>query len=89
MIKFTDDLIFYNWMPCIADLVLDYPENYYQSFNTIREHDKDNLTFQDIENMKPNTKIFIKTDFLKNKMFQTQILPIIKTPFILISGVSS
>ena len=30
----------------------------------------------------------IETDFLKNKMFQTQILPIIKTPFILISGVS-
>lgn len=89
MINFGDDLIFYNWMPCVADLVLDYPENYYQSFNTIREHDKDNLTFQDIENMKPNTKIFIKTDFLKDRTFQTQVLPRINTPFILISGVSS
>jgi len=87
--NFGDDLIFYNWMPCVADLVLDYPENYYHAFNTIREHDKDNLTLEDIEGMKPNTKIFIKTDFLKDRTFQTQILPKIKTPFILISGVSS
>ena len=87
--NFGDDLIFYNWMPCVADLVLDYPENYYHAFNTIREHDKDNLTLEDIEGMKPNTKIFIKTDFLKDRTFQTQILPRIKTPFILISGVSS
>ena len=87
--NFGDDLIFYNWMPCVADLVLDYPKNYYKAFNTIREHNKDNLTIEDIENMKPNTKIFIKTDFLKDRTFQTQILPRIKTPFILISGVSS
>ena len=87
--NFSDDLIFYNWMPCVADLVLDYPDSYYKSCNTIREHGKDNLTLEDIENMKPNTKIFIKTDFLKDSTFQTRILPRIKTPFILISGVSS
>lgn len=84
----NNSLIFYNWMPCVADLVLDYPHEFYRENGTIREHDKENFSFDDIHSIQENSKIFIKTDFLKNKMFQTQILPIIKTPFILISGVS-
>jgi hypothetical protein len=84
-----DSLIFYNWMPCVADLVLDYPDEYYRENGTIREHDTENFSLDDIDNMEENCKIFIKTDFLKNNTFQNDVLPHIKKPFILISGMSS
>ncbi len=86
---FGDDLIFYNWMPCVADLVYDYDNEYYKSCGVSQYCPRDNMTPECVRNMKPNDKIFIKTDFIKNGAFVRDVLPLIKVPFVLISGVSS
>ena len=88
-INFSDELISYNWMPCVADLTLDYDNDYYKSCGVSRRCEGDDITEESLTNMKPNDIIFIKTDFIRNGLFEHKILPKIKVPFILISGVSS
>ena len=75
---FGDDLIFYNWMPCVADLVYDYDNEYYKSCGVSQRCPRDNMTPECVRNMKPNDKIFIKTDFIKNGAFVRDVLPLIK-----------
>ena len=58
-----DGLICYNWMPLVSDYVIDYPREFYTQWGVERLHDKENITMDDIGNMKENDVIFIKTDF--------------------------
>ena len=47
------------------------------------------LTENSINDVKENDIIFVKTDYLKSNYFQTEVLPRIKVPFKLVSGISS
>ena len=87
--KFDNEIISYNWMPCVADLIFDHDDDYYRSCGVSQRCKRDNITDESIENMKPNDIIFIKTDFIKEGLFSRKILPLITVPFILVSGVSS
>lgn len=75
----------YNWMGSIADHCLDLSKEEYESWGVGRLHDK-TLNPEDV---KPGDVIFVKTDYVYNGDFQTQILPRIKNPFTLLTGASS
>ena len=87
--KIEDGLICYNWTPLVADYVLDYPQEFYENWGVKRLHDKENMTFSDIDKMKENDVIFVKTDFVINGQFQKEFMSKIKTPFNLITAASS
>ena len=79
-------LICYNWMPTIADHVLDMPEQMYNSVGTSRQHKID--TFNPYS-VKDGDLIFVKTDFIVNGTFEKLYLDKIFKRFSLITGVSS
>tara|TARA_R110000851_G_scaffold324103_1_gene491205 strand:+ start:1783 stop:2679 length:897 start_codon:yes stop_codon:yes gene_type:complete len=81
MLKF----ICYNWMPTIADHVLDLPESFYKSAGTSRMHNIDQFNPYMI---KDNDLIFVKTDFIVNGYFRKNFLDKIFKTFNLITGVS-
>ena len=64
MYRFNDlTFICYNWMPCVADHVLDLQESFYRSAGVSRLHSSD--TF-DPSKVQDGDLIFVKTDFIFN-----------------------
>lgn len=87
--KLEDGLICYNWMPLIADCVIDYPPEFYTNWGVESLHNRELPQVEDFENMEDNSIIFAKTDFVINGEFQETFLPHIKKPFKLVTAVSS
>tara|TARA_R100000951_G_scaffold63762_1_gene53538 strand:+ start:96 stop:968 length:873 start_codon:yes stop_codon:yes gene_type:complete len=79
-------LICYNWMPTIADHVLDMPEQMYTQAGTSRQH---NINSFNPYAVKDGDLIFVKTDFIVNGTFEKTYLDKIFSRFSLITGVSS
>ena len=84
-----DGLICYNWMPLVADIVVDYPRDFYLNWGVESLHDEEIPQKEDMENMKENAIVFAKTDFIINGEFQKNVLPFINKPFNLVTAVSS
>jgi len=82
----NNNFINYNWMPTIADHVLDLDESFYIGAGVSRLHNIDSF---DPDLVNEGDVIFVKTDFIFNGQFQNLILPKIKNPFKLISAISS
>ena len=79
--------ICYNWMPLIADHVMDLSEQFYASAQTSRLHHVD--TFNPYLVM-DNDLIFVKTDFIVDRSFASSFLDkIAHRRFNLITGISS
>lgn len=76
-------LICYNYLPSLANYVIDLPIDNYLSIGITPLH---NYPVLNVNELKNGDKIFVKTDFLKN--FLSSILPNIQTKFYLITGVS-
>ena len=87
MYDLADTFIHYNWMCSVADHTLDYSSDFYRSIGVSRLCENKDLT--NIEQIKDGDLIFVKTDYLKNRVFQTQIMPSINVRFSIISGCSS
>ena len=81
-------LINYNWMPCVSDWSIDKDENFYNSVGVSKLCSPKELNINNVSEIKKGDVIFVKTDYIQYNIFQTSILPLIKTPFVLISGVS-
>ena len=64
---------------------IDESEEFYKSCGVSRG----NKNGFDINKLEDVDIIFVKTDYIYNGLFQKQVLPLIKTKFILVSGVSS
>lgn len=75
--------ICYNYLPSLADYVIDLPNDNYLSVGITPLHNYPVLNINKLQN---GDKIFVKTDLLK--YFLSTILPNIKTKFYLITGVS-
>lgn len=78
------ELICYNFMSKTSLHCLDLSDDEYKHLGVNRKNKND----FNIETIKKNDLIFVKTDFIVSGYFSEQILPKIKTPFILISGIS-
>lgn len=87
--KLEDGLICYNWMPLVADYVIDYPPEFYTNWGVVSLHNKELPQIDDFEKMEENSIVFAKTDFIISGEFQETFLPHIKKPFKLVTGVSS
>jgi len=79
------NLINYNFMTRPAIHCIDESDEFYRSCGVSRG----NKNGFDINNLKDGDIIFVKTDYVHSGLFQKQVLPLIKTKFILITGVSS
>tara|TARA_R110002012_G_scaffold65188_2_gene170992 strand:- start:1701 stop:2537 length:837 start_codon:yes stop_codon:yes gene_type:complete len=79
------NLINYNFMTKPAIHCIDESDEFYRSCGVSRG----NKNGFDINNLKDGDIIFVKTDYIHSGLFQKQVLPLIKTKFILITGVSS
>ncbi len=73
----------YNYLPVLADYVIDLPLQNYIDANALPLH---NYPLLDIQKLKNGDKIFVKTDYLP--FFLTNILQHINVKFILITGIS-
>jgi len=80
------ELISYNWMPTVADHIIDHSEDFYRSAGVSRLHNVDSMDPAAVEE---NDIVFVKTDEIYNGVFQKDVLPQIKNRFTLISGISS
>ena len=78
--------ICYNWMPLVADHIIDLPEDFYRKAGTSRLH---NTNAFDVSAVKDGDLIFVKTDFIVNGWFTETVLPLLRNKFSLITGVSS
>ena len=87
--KLEDGLICYNWMPLIADHVIDFPPEFYRNWGVVSLNDREVFQPDEIKNLKENDIIFVKTDFIINGDFEKNWLNNIKTPFTLVTAVSS
>ena len=83
-----DNFIFYNWFPAVADHCIDESEEFYKGAGVSRLHNFPSHQM-DPSSVKEKDIIFCKTDYIFNGEFQKNILPHIKAPFLLISGISS
>ena len=79
------NLINYNFMTKPASHCIDESDEFYKSCGVSRG----NKNGFNVESLKDGDIIFVKTDYIYNGTFQKQILPNIKTKFILVTGVSS
>jgi len=82
MVKF----ICYNWMPIVADHVLDISIEEYSKAGVSPLHNKQNFN---PHHVKDDDLIFVKTDFIVNGRFQREFLNKIYKRFSIITGVSS
>ena len=73
-------------MPAIADHVMDRSEEFYKDAGVSRLHNKGHFDPTDVQE---GDIIYVKTDYIFHPYFQNEILPKIKNPFKLISGISS
>ena len=80
------EFICYNWMPTIADHIMDIPESFYQQAGTSRLHNIDSFNPYEVRD---NDLIFVKTDYIVNGMFANEMLDKIYRRFNIISGISS
>lgn len=80
------EFICYNWMPLIADHVMDIPEEFYKNAGTSRLHNIDDFNPYSV---KDDDLIFVKTDFIVNGLFADKMLDKIYKRFSIITGVSS
>ena len=78
----TEIFLYYNFLPLLADHVLDIPKEHYTNIGVTPRH---NYLKFDPNNVKDKEIIFVKTDLLQS--FFINIMPYIKTRFYLISGV--
>ena len=76
----------YNYIPLLANYVIDLPLNEYLCQNVKPLHNYPTLENDNLHNLKDGNIIFVKTNFLYP--FLTYILPKINVKIILISGVS-
>ena len=76
----------YNWMPTVADHVVDASEDFYKGAGVSRLHDKNSINPLEV---KDGDIVFVKTDYIYHGEFQKFILPKIKNKFTLISGISA
>ena len=81
-----DDFICYNYMPLVADHIVDISEDFYRSAGCTRLHNVDSF---DPSSVKSGDIVFVKTDFIYSGEFQKNLLPLIDNKFILVSGISS
>ena len=84
-----DDIINYNWMPCVADWSLDHSEDFYKSAGVSKQCSPPELNEETASSVAAGDIVFVKTDYLKSSYFQRMILPKIQNSFTLISGISS
>jgi hypothetical protein len=77
--------ICYNWMPTIADHIVDFPESFYKNAGTSRLHNVDQFNPYTVQD---NDLIFVKSDFIVNGFFRKNLLNKIFKTFNLITGVS-
>jgi len=82
MVKF----ICYNWMPTVANHVLDMPREEYFKAGVTPLHNRENFNPYHV---KDDDLIFVKTDFIVNGKFQREYLNKIYKRFNIITGVSS
>ena len=75
----------YNWMPTVADHVLDFDDSFYVNAGISRLHQKENLHPDEV---KEGDIVFVKTDYIYHGQF-INILKLIKNKFTLISAGSS
>jgi len=75
----------YNWMPTVADHVLDFDESFYIGAGVSRLHKKNHL---DPAEVKEGDIVFVKTDYIYQGYF-IDALKLIKNKFTLISGISA
>ena len=68
--KLENGLVCYNWMPLVADHCIDYPPEFYVNWGVKRLHDKECFQPTDIDNIKENDIIFVKTDFIIHEEFK-------------------
>jgi len=80
------EYICYNWMPTIADHILDLPEKFYTSAGTSRLHNVDSFNPLSVRD---GDLIFVKTDYIVSGHFEREFLDKIYRRFNLITGVSS
>jgi hypothetical protein len=73
----------YNYLPVLADYVIDLPLENYINANALPLHKYPKL---DLSKIKDGEKIFVKTDYLMS--FLNNVLPHINVKFILITGIS-
>ena len=78
--------ICYNWMPLVADHVVDLPNDLYIRAGTSRLHNADSFEPGDV---KDGDLIFVKTDFIVNGSFRSRYMNKIDSSFNLITGASS
>lgn len=87
MIQANKDMfICYNWMPLVADHVLDFKESFYEQHGVSRLHDCDIFDPMKVKN---NDLIFVKTDFIVSGYFNDTILDKLYNRFNIITGISS
>ena len=75
----------YNWMPTVADHILDFDESFYRNIGISRLHEKNNFNPAEV---KDGDIIFVKTDYIHHGYF-VDVLKLIKNKFTLISGISA
>ena len=85
--RLDDYLICYNWMPLVADHVIDFPQEFYTKWGVQSLHEK--KLFQPDDEVNEGDVVFVKTDFIVNGEFQEKWLPSIDKPFKLVTGISS
>ena len=78
--------ICYNWMPLIADHIVDLPQAFYNQAGTSRLHNVDDF---DPSAVKNGDLVFVKTDYIVNGLFRSRFMNKIEATFNLITGVSS
>jgi len=81
-----DMFICYNWMPLVADHIMDFKEDFYKQHGVSRLHNCD--TFDPLK-VKHNDLIFVKTDFIVSGYFNDAILDKLYNKFNIITGISS
>ena len=75
----------YNWMPTVADHVIDFDNSFYVNAGISRLHQKENLQPEDV---KDGDIVFVKTDYVYHGQF-IDVLKLIKNKFTLITAGSS
>ena len=78
--------ICYNWMPRIADHILDSSAGFYRNAGVTRQHHCDSFNPEDVRD---NDVVFVKTDYIINGVFEKHYLPKIKNKFNLMTAISS
>ena len=80
------EFICYNWMPLVADHIIDFKEEFYTQHGISRLHNCD--TFDPMK-VRDGDLIFVKTDYIVEGIFTDLILDKLYKRFNIITGISS